>query len=102
MKCGKAAGTSLIVAKTLKASGVERAQQIGDLIEDIIHFGKTPTEWEESIIVSIYKGKDIALECGNYRGLKLLDQVMKVLERVAENFLSQQVRVDGMQFGFMP
>ena len=101
MKCGKAAGTSLIVAEMLKVSEVEGTQQIRDLIEDIIHFGKIPTEWEESIIVSLYKGKYIALERGNYRGLKLLDQVMKVLERVAENFL-RQVRINDMQFGFIP
>ena len=31
-----------------------------------------------------YKGKGNALECGSYRGIKLLDQVMKVLERVIE------------------
>ena len=102
MKCGKAAGTSLIVAEMLKASGVKGAQLIRDLIEDIIHCGKIPTEWEESTIISLYKGKGVALERGNYRGLKLLDQVMKVLERVAENFLRQQVCIDDMQFGFMP
>ena len=27
------------------------------LIEDIIHIGKIPTEWEESVIVSPFKGK---------------------------------------------
>ena len=102
MSCGKAAGISLIVAEMLKASGVERAQQIRDLIQEIIHFGKIPTEWEESIIVSLYKGKSVALERGNYRGLKLLDQIMKVLEKVSENFLRHPVRIDGMLFGFMP
>ena len=34
-------------------------------------------------------------------GLKLLGQVMNVLERVTENFLRQQVCIDDMQFGFM-
>ena len=101
MKCGKVAGTSLIVAEMLKASGVEGAQQIRDLIEDIIHFGKIPTELEESIIISLYKDKDVALERWNFRGLKLLDKVMKVLDRVAENFL-QHLRFDDMQFDFMP
>ena len=38
-----------------------------------------------SQIVSLYKGEDVALEQGNYRGLKLLDQPMNVLEMVAEN-----------------
>ena len=102
MKCGKVVGTSLIVAEMLKASGVEGAQQIRDLIMDIIHFGKIPTKCEENTMVSLYKGKGVPLEWVNYRGLKLLDQLMKVLERVAENFLWQQVRIDDMQFGFMP
>ena len=53
-----------------EASGVEGAQQIRDLIKDIIHFGKIRTELEESIIISLYKGKGVTLE----RGLKLLDQ----------------------------
>ena len=44
MKFGKAAGTSQMVAEMLKASGVEGAQQICDLIEDIIHFRQILTE----------------------------------------------------------
>ena len=45
MKCGKAAGTYLIVADILKASIVEDTQQIRYIIEDIIHFGKIPSDW---------------------------------------------------------
>ena len=45
MKCGKAAGTSMIVAEMLKMYGDEGVQQIRDLIEDIINFGKIPTAW---------------------------------------------------------
>ena len=97
MKCSNSTGTTLRVAEMLKASAVERGQQIRDLIEHIIHFGKIPNEWEESIIVSPSKGKGVAPGWGNYRGLKLLDPVMNVLERVAENFLRQQP-----QLGFMP
>ena len=85
-----------------QSSGVEGAQQIRELIKDITRFGKIPTEWEESMISSLYKGKGVALERGNYRGLKLLDKVMKILKRVDENFLRQQMRIDDMQFGFMP
>ena len=85
----------------LKAFGVEGAQQIRDLIEDIIHFEKIPIEWEQNIIISLYKGKGIALEWGNYWGLKLLDQVMKVLNRVAENFLRQQMHINDMRFGHL-
>ena len=39
---------------------------------------------ENSWMVPVCKEKRDALECGSYRGVKLLDHVMKVLERVIE------------------
>ena len=39
-------------------------------------------DWEESFILNLYKGKGEALDRGNYRGLKLTDQVMKLLDRI--------------------
>ena len=54
-----------------------------------------------SHIVSVYKGKGDALNRSNYRGLKLIDQVMKVLERVVEVFIRQRVVINDMQCGFM-
>ena len=38
---------------------------------------------------------------GNYRGLQLNEQVMKVLERVVEGLIRQRVEIDEMQCGFM-
>ena len=55
----------------------------------------------ESFIVNLYKGKGDALNRGNYRGLKLIEQVMKVLERMVEGFIRQRVEIDEMQCGFM-
>ena len=40
--------------------------------------------------------------CGSYRAIKLLEQPMKVLERVLEKRIRCQVSIDNMQFGFMP
>ena len=102
MKVGKAAGPSQLVAEMLKASGETGAVLIRDLVTSIARDGKIPSDWEESFIVSLYKGKGAALERGNYRGLKLLDQVMKVYERIVESHIRQQVSIDDMQFGFMP
>jgi hypothetical protein len=53
-------------------------------------------------MISVYKGKVDALECDSYRGIKLLDQVMKVYERVLERKIRNLVSLDGMQFGFRP
>ena len=53
-------------------------------------------------MISVYKGKGDALECGSYRWIKLFDQVMKVFERVIERKMRNLVSLDDMQFGFMP
>ena len=45
---------------------------IRDLAAAIIFDGKVPSDWEQSFIVCLYKGKGDALEWGiYYRGLKL-------------------------------
>ena len=89
MSLGKAVGPSGIVAEMLKATGSSGATMIQDLIEDIIFENRIPSEWQERHIVSVYKGKGDALNRSNYKGLKLIDQVMKVLERVVEGFIRQ-------------
>ena len=42
------------------------------------------------------------MECGSYRAIKLLEHGMKVLERVLEMRIREQVKIDEMQFGFTP
>ena len=75
---------------------------IADLTIHIIRVGAIPEDWEISTIINCYKGKRDAPERGNYRGLKLMDQVLKVLERVLENQIRSEIYTDDMQFGFMP
>jgi hypothetical protein len=41
-------------------------------------------------------------ECGNYRGIKLLEHAMKILEKVVDKCIRDIVTTDKMQFGFMP
>ena len=84
------------------SSGNAGIRLISDLIEAIILEERIPAEWEESYTVSLYKGKGDALERENYRGLKLIDQVMKVLERVVEQLIRKKIQISDMQFGFMP
>ena len=81
MASGKAAGPSGFVAEMLKPVGESGAIEVRHLIEDIISEGLIPTDWQECYIVNLYQGKGDALNRGNYSGLKLIDQVMKVLER---------------------
>ena len=50
--------------------------------------------------MNVYKGKGDALDSGSYRQIKLLEQVMKVYERVLENRVRQKVEINAFQFGF--
>ena len=47
----------------------------------------------------MYKIKGSDLNRGNYRGLKLIEQVMKVLERLVEGLSRQRVEIDEMRCG---
>ena len=48
----------------------------------------------------IYPG-DVKMTCCSYRGKKLVEHAMKILERVIEGRLRKIVKIDNMQFGFM-
>ena len=84
MKVGKAAGPSGVVAEMLKAAGGTGVKWVTDLCNAIVSEGKIPEDWRKSLLIPVYKGKGDVLECGSYRGIKLLDHVMKVFERVIE------------------
>ena len=60
-----------------------------------------PAEWDPSIVVPIFKGKGDIRYCSHHRAVKLLDNGMKVVERVLQKKLPRRVIVDEMQFGFM-
>jgi len=66
-----------------------------------------------STLLPVYNGKlfyrcklvdrpDRPMECGSYRAIELLDHAMKVIERVLERRIRQKLKIDTMQFGFMP
>ena len=76
-------------------------QWIRDLCIGIVKEGCIPEDWKSSMVLPIYKGKGGPRECGSYRGIKLLEHAMKVVERILENRIRQQIDIDDMQFGFM-
>ena len=101
-KSGKAAGPSGVVSEMMKASAGLSVQWMTALCNSILAEGRIPTDWQNSILVPLFKGKGDPLECGSFRAIKLLEQAMKVWERVLEVRLRMQVKIDEMQFGFMP
>ena len=60
---------------------------------------KLPRGLEIKCGTAIYKGKGDPMESGSYRGIKLLEHAMKVVERIFEYRIRQQTEIDDMQFG---
>ena len=98
----KAPGPSGIVSEMLKASLETSGEVITSLANAIIREERIPSEWNDSYILSLFKGKGSASALVNYRGLKLTDHVLKVLERTLEKHIREIISFDEIQFGFMP
>ena len=59
-----------------------------------------PDYWALSVVVPIFNGKGDAMSCRTYRGVKLFEHAMKIVQKVLEWRLWCMVKVDEMQFGF--
>ena len=101
MKQGKSGGPTGVVSEMLKAAGETGTIWMTDVCNAVVRDGKIPEDWSRSWMVNVYKGKGDALTCSSYRGIKLLEHAMKVLERVIEGRVRKFVKIDDMQFGFM-
>ena len=67
-----------------------------DLINNIVKEGRIPDDWRKNILVPVYKGKGGPLVYESYRAIKLLEKLMKVLERVLEKRIRCQVSIYNM------
>ena len=93
MKNGKASGLTGIVKKHLVAS--PHGKQVILKITNDIRDGKAMShDWRTCKVVPIYKKKGRVMNCASYRGVKV--------ERLLKKRLRRLVKVDQMQFGFMP
>ena len=52
------------------------------------------------VVLPIYKDKGDPMECSSYRGIKLMEHVVIVVEMIFEHRIRQQIEIDGMQFDF--
>ena len=55
-----------------------------ELCQSILNGREMFDEWKTSVIVPIFKGKGDMMSCRLYRGVKLLEHPMKIVERVLE------------------
>ena len=78
MKSRKAPGPTGMTSDLMKGAVITGRE--GYVVDE----GEIPKEWKSSVTVPIYKGKGDALECGKYRGIRLLEHGMKLLKKVSE------------------
>ena len=84
MKSNKALGPDDILIEAWKCLGKKGVAWLTRLFSKILLTRNMPDEWRKSILVPIYKNKGDVQNCNNYRGIKLMCQIMKVWERVME------------------
>ena len=86
MKNGKATGPDNLpveVWKSLIRTGVNLF--LKEALNKITDEEKIPCIWRKSILIPIFKNKGDIMNCGNYRGIKLICHSMKLYERVHAN-----------------
>ena len=102
MKSGKATGTSEVGMEMIVANGEIGVKVMIELCQRLLDGRGMPDEWKTSVIVPIFKGKGDVMSCRSYRGVKLLEYAMKIVERVLERQIRALANLNEMQFGFMP
>ena len=77
-------------------------KEMTEIFRNIFEKGEVPEECKKSFTIQIFKGKGDALECGKYRGIRLLEHGMNIYEKVLEEKLRKVIKIDAHQCGFCP
>ena len=101
IKSGKATGPSEVSVEMMVASGEIGVKVMMELCQHVLDSRGMSDEWKTSVIEPIFTGKGDVMSCGSYRGVKLLEHAMKLVERVLERRIQTLVNLNELQFGFM-
>ena len=99
-KPAKAAGASEVCTKMISASGKVGVSVTVELCQLGLDGKGMSDKWQTSVLVPIFKEKGDVRNCSAYRGVKLLEHAMKIVERVLER-IRELANIDLLQFGFM-
>ena len=102
MKSGKATAPSEVSVEMVVASGEIGFKVMMVLCQRVLDGRGMPDEWRTCVVVPIFKGKGDVISYGLYRGVKLLEHAMKVVERVQERQIRTLINLNKMQFEFVP
>lgn len=81
LKNNKAPGSDNIPAELIKHGGIALSVELHQLITQIWRNEELPEEWKMGVICPLHKKGD-KLECGNYRGITLLNIAYKLFANV--------------------
>ena len=101
MKNGKATGPDNLTVEVWKSLGITVVNFLKEALNKITDEEKIPDIWRKSILIPIFKNKRDIMNCGHYRGIKLMCHSMKLYQRVHENRLRNIVSISDEQFGFV-
>ena len=88
LKSHKSPGIDRIPAELIKAGGKTIRCEIHKLNISVWNKEELPEEWEESIIVPIYKKGD-KRDCSNYKGISLLPTTYKILSNILLSYAEE-------------
>ncbi|XP_052562347.1 uncharacterized protein LOC128092490 [Culex pipiens pallens] len=101
LKNNRAAGKDRLPGELFKYGGEQLARAIHLVISKIWREEKLPAEWMDGVVCPIYKKGD-KLDCGNYRGITLINAAYKILSQILCRLLTPYARrfVGPYQAGF--
>ncbi len=76
MKSRKSNGSDNLPIELWKLVGDEGIESLETTMNEVMSRAM-PSSWRYSEIKPIYKGKGSVLDCGNYRGIKLMSHTIK-------------------------
>ena len=79
---GKVSGLDSIPVELLRCGGDNIATAAYTFIIGVWHGDPVPQDWVDAIMLPLYKGKGSKENCGDYRGISLLEAVGKVFSKV--------------------
>ena len=99
VKGNKACGQDLIPIEVWEKMGEEGIVFLKKELNEMLTSG-IPSSWRLGEVTPLFKGKGFKLECRNYRGIKLIPHILKLLERIIDQRLRTIVELSNIQFGF--
>ena len=101
MNKGKAVGPDELPIKVWKCMGEMGIKILTRMFNRLLVGERMPKEWRRSVLIPIYKSKEDAQCCENYREIKLMSHTVKVRERIVEARLRDRAEISKQQYGFM-